>query len=80
MIYRFNIEKNRISREKDVMIFSKNLHVYYCKWCNLNGYATRYLFVNRYRVTASNATRTSFSEEKNRNNAYSLFFEIFLKK
>ena len=35
---------------------SKNLHVYYCKCCNLIDYATRYLFVNRYRVAASNAT------------------------
>ena len=34
--------------------FSKNLVVYYCtKCCNLIGCATRYLFVNRYRVAAS---------------------------
>ena len=57
--------------------FSKNLLVYYCKCCNLIGYATRYLFVNRYRVAASNATRPSFSQK---NNAFSSFFEIILKK
>ena len=34
-------------------------------YCNLIGYATRYLFVNRYRVAASNATRPSFSQRKN---------------
>ena len=43
--------------------FSKNLLVYYCKCCNLIGYATRYLFVNRYRVAASNTTRPSFSQK-----------------
>ena len=37
--------------------------VYYCKCCNLIGYATRYLFVNRYRVVVSNATRPSFSQK-----------------
>ena len=44
---------------------SNNLVVYYCKCCNLIGYATRYLFVNRYREATSNATRPSFSQ-KNR--------------
>ena len=34
-----------------LFLISKNLLVYYCKWCNLIGYTTRYLFVNRYRVT-----------------------------
>ena len=34
-----------------------------CKCCNLIGYVTRYLFVNRYRVAASNATRPSFSQK-----------------
>ena len=58
-------------------VFSKNLVVYYCKCCNLIGYATRYLFVNRYRVAASNATRPSFSQK---NNAYFSLFEIILKK
>ena len=35
------------------LLFSKNLvvHVCYYKWLILIGYATRYLFVNRYRVT-----------------------------
>ena len=35
--------------KKDIYIFSKNENVlvYYCKCCNLIGYATRYLFVNR---------------------------------
>ena len=42
---------------------SKNLLVYFCKWCNLIGYATRYLFANRYQVAASNATRPSFSQK-----------------
>ena len=28
-----------------IYIFSKNLVVYYCKCCNLIGYATRYVFV-----------------------------------
>ena len=32
--------------------FSKNIVVYFCK-CNLIGYATCYLFVNTYRVAAS---------------------------
>ena len=57
--------------------FSKNVLVYYCKYCNLIGYATRYLFVNRYRVAASNATRPRFSQK---NNAHISFFEIILKK
>ena len=38
-----------------------NLLVYYSKCCNLIGYATRYLFVNRYRVATSKA---SFSSQK----------------
>ena len=33
-----------------IILFSKNLLVYYYKCCNLIGYANRYLFVNRYRV------------------------------
>ena len=47
----------------DLEIFrlSKTLLVYYCKCCNLIGYANRYIFVNRYRVAATNATRPSFS-------------------
>ena len=36
---------------------------------------TRYLFVNRYRIAASNATRPSFSQKYN---AYSSYFEIIL--
>ena len=47
-----------------IYIFSKNLLVYYCKCCNLIGYATRYLFVNIYQVAASNATKPSFSQKK----------------
>ena len=47
-----------------VYSFSKNLVIYYCKCCNLIGYTTHYLFVNRYRVVASNATRPSFSQKK----------------
>ena len=57
--------------ETCIYIFSKNIVVYYCKCCNLIGYGTRYLFVNRYGVAASNATRPSFSQK---NNAYSSFF------
>ena len=41
------------------------------KCCNLIGYATRYLFVNGYRVAASNATRPSFSPK---NAFFFLFF------
>ena len=29
-------------------VFSKNVLVYYCKCCNLIGYATRYLFNNQF--------------------------------
>ena len=47
-----------------IICISKNSVVYYCKCCNLIGYATRYLFVNRYRVSANNATRPSFSKKK----------------
>ena len=35
------------------------------------------IFVNRYRVAASNTTRLGFSQK---NNAYSSFFEIILNK
>ena len=55
-----------------VYIFSKNLVVYYCKCCNLIGYTTSYLFVNRYQVAASNATRPSFRK--------TIAFEIISKK
>ena len=47
-------------------------------WLMANGYATRYLFVNIYRVAARYRDRALFFEEKN--NAYSLFFEIIVKK
>ena len=36
-----------IGKASLLTIISKNLLVYYCKRCNLIGYATRYLFVNR---------------------------------
>ena len=59
-------------------VFSKNLLVYYWKCCNLIGYATRYLLVNRYRVAASIATRSSFSPKKQqrfwRNNEHKFVF------
>ena len=42
-----------------IYILSKNVLVNY----NLIDYATRYLFVNRYRVAASNARRSSFSQK-----------------
>ena len=46
-------------------------------YCNLIRYATRYLFVKRYRVTASNKSlRPSFSQKDNA----SSFFVIILKK
>ena len=41
--------------ELRLCVFSKNLLIYYCKCCNVIGYATRYLFVNRYLEAASNA-------------------------
>ena len=55
----------------------ENVLVYYCKCCNFIAYATRYIFVNRYQVAASNVTCSSFSQKQN---AYSSFFEIILKK
>ena len=67
-----------IGKASLLTIISKNLLVYYCKCCNLIGYATRYLFVNRYPVATSNATRPSFSQKYNAR-AIS-FFEIILKK
>ena len=74
----FNQSKLTFSKCYFIIQFSKNVLVYYCKCCNLIGYATGYLFVNRYRVAAtSNTTRPSFSEKSN---AYSLFLEIILKK
>ena len=46
-------------------------------YCDLIGHATRYLFDNRYRVTASNKSlRPSFSQKDNA----SSFFEIIVKK
>ena len=55
------------------IIISKQLHVHYCKCCNLIGYGTRYLFVNTYWVAASNTTRPSFSRK---GNAYIFFVFI----
>ena len=49
---------------RSIYIFSKNLLIHYSKYCNLIGYATRYLFVNRYWVAASNATKPCFSQNK----------------
>ena len=43
-----------------IYIYSKNLLVYYFKYYTTIGYATRYLFVNRYRVAANNATTPSY--------------------
>ena len=45
--------------------------------CSLIGYATRYLFIIRYRVATSNTARPIFSTK---NNAYYLFYEVILKK
>ena len=67
-----------------LLYYSKNLYVvYYCKCCNLIGYATRYLFVNRYRVAVSETTRPSFSEHSYLISCilsliYSLFIYLFL--
>ena len=72
-----NLKKARENFSSKPVHFYDNKYKYYCKCCNLIGYATRYLFVNRYRVAASNATRPSFSQK---NNAYFSFFEIILKK
>ena len=47
-----------------ITVISKTVLVYYCKWCNLLGYATRYLFVNIYRVAATNTARPIFSQKK----------------
>ena len=63
LLVRFPTEISRFS--KLPLVFSKNLVVYYCKYCNLIGYATRYLFVNRYRVAVSNATRPSSLQKNN---------------
>ena len=71
--FKFKARKPAFSNK---IIFSKNLLVYYCKCCNLIGYATRYLFVNRYRVVAI-LTRLG---RVLLNNAYSSFFQIILKK
>ena len=54
------------------LLISKNLVIYHCKCCNLIGYATRNLFVNRYRVVVTNVTRLSFSQKKQ---CYYSFFE-----
>ena len=42
-----------------VFQINKNLLIYmcYCKSCNLIGYNTHYLFINRYRVATINVTR-----------------------
>ena len=47
-----------------LQIFSKNFLVYFCKCCNLIGYATRYIFVDRYPGAARNATTSSFFASK----------------
>ena len=45
-----NVSRNKTHEHgKYIIYISKNVLVYYCKCCNLIGYATRYLFVNRYR-------------------------------
>ena len=35
--------KIKLNLNINLIPFSKNLLVYYCKWCNLIGYATHYL-------------------------------------
>ena len=45
---------------KNLLVYYFNYCIYYFNYCTLIGYATRYLFVNRYRVAASNGTRPSF--------------------
>ena len=57
-------QRDKLKFPHNLSTFSKNLVVYYCKWCTPIGYTTRYLFVNGYRVAASNATRSSFSLKK----------------
>ena len=51
------------------------------KHCNLIGYTTRYLFVNRYRVAFRKLRdNAEFFKKNKKNNAYSLFFEIIVTK
>ena len=50
-----NFYENMVRYSKGLLVY-----YYYCNWCNLNGYATRYLFVNRYRVAASCCCWTLF--------------------
>ena len=38
---------------KNLLVYYFNYCIYYFNYCTLIGYATRYLFVNRYRVAAS---------------------------
>ena len=56
--------KKLIKQIYKLTIISKNFLVYYCKCCNLIGYATRYLFVNGYRVVASNARQGRVFRQK----------------
>ena len=47
----FTVVSTRLTKCIEIMHLyhgCKNLLVYYCKCCNLIGYATRYLFVHRY--------------------------------
>ncbi len=39
-----------ILRRNVIYLFSRIILVYYCKCCNLIGYSTRYLFLDRLRV------------------------------
>ena len=60
-----------------IYIYSKDLLVYYLNAAIWLATYTCYLFVNRYRVAASTATKPSFFQN---NNAFSSLFEIILKK
>ena len=44
--YTTPVSNNTLCNIHCIYISSKNLVVYYCKCCNLIGYATCYLFIN----------------------------------
>ena len=47
-----------------LLAVSKNILAYYCKRYNLIGYVRYSLPIRRYRVAASNATKSSVSQKK----------------
>ena len=53
-----------------IYIFSRNLVEYYCKCCNLIDYATRYLFVDKYRVAKMASASRFLKFLKTKQNAH----------